>query len=238
MTTLHLNASIFQRGLTVRERWYLPVEFTPLWINDFILNELLHDENFDGAADSCSRSLNLISEETVQYSFWQKWAITNKWICVFGKRECFIRHQKAELFYLCCKLNCFSRACPQLNSSLAFSPEFLTQLLMRCVWLCWCTLHDPNNTRTKPQRHGGLAGEEFIIFCTGFEGRSCFIVTINLMIGIEKVCLFHWKRGHWSERMSFEIYCTKDATLLYMYLSLCSCSLVVVVLSLVEGVVL
>lgn len=35
--------------------------------------------------------------------------------------------------------------------------------------------------------------------------------------------------------MSFEIYCTKDATLLYMYLSLCYCRLMVVVLSWLEG---
>lgn len=102
----------------------------------------------------------------------------------------------------------------------------------------------PHKKRTKfstAAASGGLCGWGFWGFYVHVplmvKGRKHFIMTITLIISMTnwKSLPFSLERGHWSERMSFEIYCTKDATLLYMYLSLCSCSLVVVVLSWLKG---
>lgn len=167
------------------------------------------------------------------------------------------RHQIVELLCLChgCRL---APLCLSTNHVLALlSPQsFYLPLLMRLhtdvyryfiVDALFTALK--KNKRQQQQQHqhqrGWLVGwvcwEQLLCPCTfkGSKGRTRFITTIILIISMTnwKSLPFSLERGHWSERMSFEIYCTKDATLLYMYLSLCSCSLVVVVLSWLKGFV-
>lgn len=75
----------------------------------------------------------------------------------------------------------------------------------------------------------------------GFIQGSVFIMTVILKASAffyffgRGGILFIRKGGHWSERMSFEVNRAKDATLLYMYLSLCSYSQVAVSHSWLRG---